>query len=59
MVDLDEEQIIELLSESTNENIENFDNEYEKTENILNDIQSFQNIGDSSIFTGEITFIFK
>lgn len=52
-VDLDEDQIIELLAENTEENTYCLDYDYEQTENILNEIQSFQNIGDnSSIFTG-------
>ncbi|XP_050054098.1 uncharacterized protein LOC126549318 [Aphis gossypii] len=52
-VDLDEDQIIELLAENTEENTYCLDYDYEQTENILNEIQSFQNIRDnSSIFTG-------
>lgn len=54
-LDLDEDQIIELLSDITEENTNCLDNDYEQTENILNEIQSFQNIaGDSSIFTGKL-----
>lgn len=55
-VDLDEDQIIELLAENIEENTYCLDNDYEQTENILNEIQSFQNIGgNSSIFTGRIS----
>ncbi|XP_060843783.1 uncharacterized protein LOC132923826, partial [Rhopalosiphum padi] len=51
--DLDEDRIIELLIESTEENTYCLDNDYEQTENILNEIQSFQNIGGNIlIFTG-------
>lgn len=51
MVNLDEEQIIDLLEENPDSNVT--DKDYEKTENILTDIQSFQSFGDSSIFTGK------
>lgn len=53
-VDLDEDQISMMLAENTEENTNCLDNDYEQTENILNEIQSFQNImGDTSIFTGK------
>lgn len=55
MVDLDEDQIIELLAENGETNIESLDKEYDQTENILREIQSIQNIGDGSIFTGELS----
>ncbi|KAF0702319.1 Zinc finger BED domain-containing protein 4, partial [Aphis craccivora] len=50
VVNLDEKQIIDLLEENPDSNVT--DKDYEKTENILTDIQSFQSFGDSSIFTG-------
>jgi len=54
--DLDEDRIIELLIESTEENTYCLDNDYEQTENILNEIQSFQNIGGNIlIFTGRLS----
>lgn len=52
MIDLGEEQIIDLLEENLDSNAT--DKDYEKTEDILTDIQSFQSLGDSSIFTGKI-----
>jgi len=43
-----------MLAENTEENNICLDNDYEQSENILNEIQSFQNIGgDTSIFTGK------
>lgn len=50
MADLDDEQIVQLLVEDTD--TDDLDKEYNLTENIVNEIQSFQNLGDSSIFTG-------
>lgn len=45
---LNEHQITELL----NENIENIDEQFQRSEYILNDVNK-QNIGNSSIFTGK------
>ncbi|XP_008180380.1 uncharacterized protein LOC100574559 [Acyrthosiphon pisum] len=50
IIDLGEEQIIDLLKEILDSNDTNKD--YEKTEDILTDIQSFLSLGDSSILTG-------
>lgn len=45
-----------MLAENTEENTYCLDNDYGQTENILNEIQSFQNIGgNSSIFTGRVS----
>lgn len=45
-----------MLAENTEENNYCLDNDYEQSENILNEIQSFQNIGgDTSIFTGNLS----
>lgn len=45
-----------MLAENTEENNNCLDNNYEQSENILNEIQSFQNIGgDTSIYTANLS----
>jgi len=45
-----------MLAENTEEYNNCLDNDYEQSENILNEIQSFQNIGgNTSIFTGKLS----